>query len=215
MLQTDPDDSSGDGLLQEAVAGAVVSGPPVPRRSAGCRVVGTGPLAARLRRTVESPPSRGTDVVDVLVHHHVVPPDVGLEVARDGRLALPVVVQPRRVLVGPVVGTGAGPCLHCLDLHRRDRDPAWPHVATVLGHPAEQGGPVEVPEAVARATEGVVLLLVGSVGSPALGPVDAGLVHELGPAAPHVVTRRWVVHPACRWHAGDDDGGRPGAGRPP
>ncbi|QYC44802.1 hypothetical protein Nocox_36240 [Nonomuraea coxensis DSM 45129] len=39
-------------------------------------------------------------------------------------------------MVGPLVLPGRTACLHCLDLARRDRDPAWPIVtATVGGYP--------------------------------------------------------------------------------
>ncbi|MGI5492372.1 ThiF family adenylyltransferase [Microtetraspora malaysiensis] len=35
--------------------------------------------------------------------------------------------------VGPLVLAGSTPCLRCLDLFRRDRDPAWPSVQARLG----------------------------------------------------------------------------------
>ncbi|MCT9932533.1 ThiF family adenylyltransferase [Planotetraspora sp. A-T 1434] len=35
--------------------------------------------------------------------------------------------------VGPLVIPGTTPCLHCLDLTRRDRDPSWPAVSARLG----------------------------------------------------------------------------------
>ena len=49
------------------------------------------------------------------------------------RLAhLAVTVRDGTVVVGPLVRPGRTPCLNCLDLHRRDRDPAWPAIAAQL-----------------------------------------------------------------------------------
>lgn len=197
--------------LGPALAGLVGADPgvdaPVERDIPACPVLGAGPLAGRLRRLLGDTPTGVAARVQVVVHQHVVPPDVGLTVARSGRCTVPVVAQHRRVLVGPVVGVMSAPCLHCLDLHRRDRDPAWPALATALGHPAEQVQPLDVAEPLARAAEGLVLLLVSSV--LAGGTVSAGLGYELGPAAPHVVVRRWTTHPGCPWHAGDEAGALP------
>ncbi|HSP61258.1 MAG TPA: hypothetical protein VLO09_09365 [Ornithinimicrobium sp.] len=167
--------------------------------TAEVRVRGSGPLAGRLRRalgglraetTVRPPP-------EVAVHQHVVPPEVALAAARTGQQVLPVVVQPRRVVVGPVP-TSSGPCLHCLDLHRRDRDPHWAFVASHLGHPVEQVRPAPVPEAVQSVVEGLAVLLVEAL--RAGRAVQAGLSYEVGPQAPHVVLRRWSRHPGCPWH---------------
>lgn len=163
-----------------------------------CAVHGAGPLAARLRRALGEVSPEDHRSPQVLVHQHVTPPEVGVAVARSGRTTVPIVVQHRRVLVGPVVGPGPGPCLHCLDLHRRDRDSAWPVLAAALGHPAEQVDPVGLVDPLARAAEGLVLLLVSSV--QAGGAVSPGLAYELGRTAPHLVARRWTIHPACSWH---------------
>ncbi len=202
LRRVDGKDAGAGEVLGVALAGVPPALPPGQQADAdaatpGCAVLGAGPLASRLRRTLRGGDPDPEGRVQVVVHHHVVPPDVGLAVSRSGPPTVPVVVQGRRALVGPVVGLG-GPCLHCLDLHRRDRDAAWPQLATALGHPLEQLGPVDLPEAMARAVEGVVLLLVSAV--LAGRPVAMGLAYELGPGAPHVVVRRWAVHPGCRWH---------------
>jgi hypothetical protein len=59
-----------------------------------------------------------------------------------------------------------------------------------------------VMEEVDRAAGAVVLLLARTLLTG--GPVTPGLAYELGPRAPHLVTRRWATHPGCRWH--DQDG---------
>ena len=43
-------------------------------------------------------------------------------------------------VVGPLVRATGTPCLNCLDLHRRDRDPGWPELAAQLaGEPDAPG----------------------------------------------------------------------------
>lgn len=42
---------------------------------------------------------------------------------------LGVCLRGASVLVGPLVAARGSPCLNCLDLHRCDRDPAWPAIA--------------------------------------------------------------------------------------
>ena len=49
-----------------------------------------------------------------------------------GRAHLAVSIREGRGVVGPLVLPGASSCLHCHDLHRRDRDPIWPRIAAQL-----------------------------------------------------------------------------------
>jgi hypothetical protein len=69
--------------------------------------------------------SNPADLV-VLVATGAIRPDAGEPWLRRGIPHLPSVVQGHRVQVGPLIAGGDGPCLTCLDLHRRDRDDAWP-----------------------------------------------------------------------------------------
>lgn len=46
---------------------------------------------------------------------------------------LPASVDGQRAVVGPLVLPGHTGCLRCADLHRTDRDPAWPALAVQLG----------------------------------------------------------------------------------
>ena len=46
---------------------------------------------------------------------------------------LPASVDGQRAVVGPLVLPGRTGCLRCADLHRTDRDPAWPALAVQLG----------------------------------------------------------------------------------
>jgi hypothetical protein len=48
---------------------------------------------------------------------------------------LVVGVRDATAVVGPLVVPGRTACLHCTDLHRTDRDPAWPLLAAQLTTP--------------------------------------------------------------------------------
>jgi len=74
----------------------------------------------------------------VLVTMGALPPDVGEPWLRRGIPHLPLVVQGHRVQVAPLITAGRAPCLSFLDLHRRDRDAAWPTLLAQL----TPGGPL-------------------------------------------------------------------------
>ena len=107
---------------------------------------------------------------------------------------LSVVVRERGLVVGPLVLPGAGPCLRCLDLHRADRDPAWPRLLAQLL--ARRAPP---------AAETVSSLLGASLAAlQVLGHLDAGpppAAHgatlEVGLPEGLVARRPWPAHPAC------------------
>lgn len=96
--------------------------------------------------------------------------------------------------IGPLVLPGETACLHCLDLTRRDRDPAWPVVTARLG-----GYPVG--EIACDTT--LAALVAAAAAGHALAHLDG---------KDHVVTngtmdicpdwrwrrRSWAVHPQCR-----------------
>ncbi len=86
------------------------------------------------------PPERSTDLV-VLTDPG--PPDASLRSAlHQQRLThLPVTVDGQHAVVGPLVVPGVSSCLRCADLHRTDRDPAWPALAVQLaGRPRRRIG---------------------------------------------------------------------------
>jgi hypothetical protein len=125
---------------------------------------------------------------------------------------LPVVVSGSRALVGPWVdGTTASPCLWCLDLHRSDRDAAWPTVMTqVAGVPTSsaaappdpRGGSAAQPSSatgLSQLVAGAVAALVGQSLAGATPP--AGVSVDVSVPWPRLDHRRWRVHPRCRQHA--------------
>jgi hypothetical protein len=77
------------------------------------------------------PPERSTDLV---VLTDPAPVDTALRSAlhQDGVPHLRASVDGAQAIVGPLVVPGRTSCLRCADLHRTDRDPAWPALAVQL-----------------------------------------------------------------------------------
>ena len=105
---------------------------------------------------------------------------------------LAIVFDDAGARVGPLVEPGAGPCLRCLDLTRRDDDAAWPAIAAQLaGRPAASCTPRAALDASAVAAS----------------IVDDRLAHGLSPLADESLTfegpgalprrRRHEPHPEC------------------
>ncbi|MCW3839400.1 TOMM precursor leader peptide-binding protein [Micromonospora yasonensis] len=95
-------------------------------------------------------------------------------------------------VVGPLVRPPVGPCLHCLDLHRVDRDPDWPRLAAQLA--ADDG-----EQACAATTR---LAAAAYAVAEALAHLDGGTPETLGCAvevagAGRFRRRQWPPHPSC------------------
>ncbi len=152
-----------------------------------------------VRQDAPSPAAR-PDVV-------VVAPADGLGRAQASRLLaegcphlLALVVETTGV-VGPLVLPGRSSCLRCHDLHRADRDPAWPRLLDQVEHGA----------AVARACDATLAAIVAAQAAQQVlahldGERSAALDATLETALPGGLTRRrtWRSHPACgcQWQAG-------------
>lgn len=95
-----------------------------------------------------------------------------------------------RSVVGPFVVPGRTACLRCIDLARRDRDPAWPLVVAQLQHLAAHPRPLDVAWASAMAAAQVRRFLSGG------RPETCDATVEL---APHhgLELREWTPHPDC------------------
>jgi hypothetical protein len=128
--------------------------------------------------------------------------DAGEPWLRRGIPHLPLVVQGHRVQVGPLIVRGAGPCLTCLDLHRRDRDAAWPALLSQLAPegPLLTGAPVSLESTLTAMTAGTAAMIVHTCldGQPV--PDDLSL--ELSLPWPAIQSRRWFAHPLCECTAG-------------
>jgi hypothetical protein len=205
-------------------------------RRAGARVLvdGLGRVASAVAATLaqagvgtvgRAPPSGSATQheIVVLVRDDAIDVRVADPLVRRDVAHLAVVEHADRVVVGPLVLPGDGPCLRCLDLHRCDRDPTWSHAsAQVLAAAAGRdlpSGRAETAIAVLAAglAAGQVLLALDGV----LRPVSHGRTLDVVLPDGLIERRRWATHPSCgcaRWPGpleeppdGPPDIGRTGA----
>ncbi|MBX3098331.1 MAG: TOMM precursor leader peptide-binding protein [Salinibacterium sp.] len=147
----------------------------------------TGPDAAAL--------AQHSPALAILAAHYVFPPELHALWLRRDVPHLPILVTDTAVVVGPVVEPGSGPCLLCLELHRRDRDPAWPAIATqLLGRHSRAETPVLVAEGAAAACRLALERLAPNGITPAAG--DAASVRIDAQSGRREV-RGWHAHPEC------------------
>jgi bacteriocin biosynthesis cyclodehydratase domain-containing protein len=110
---------------------------------------------------------------------------------------LPVVFSDGGVTVGPLVRPGRGPCVRCVDLHRTDRDPAWPAMATQL---YARDRPLEsaiVRDAVAAAVAATVLAhLSGDAGTSASEHPSA-VARRFDPSSGEWTDQMHMPHKEC------------------
>lgn len=112
--------------------------------------------------------------------------------ARRRQAHLLVTVRDGTPVIGPLVPSAGSPCLNCLDLHRTERDPAWPTLAAQLA-----AAPADDPCQAAT-----LLTAAGYAAAEALTLLDGGTPELVGAAveieAPARIRRRtWPPHPAC------------------
>ena len=198
---------------------AVRAGDVLPAGASAQDVGGTWTQAtgAALERVAGVPasgrqPPTTPDLV-VLVGEHVLDARVGDDLVRRDMAHLGVVVGSDRVVVGPLVLPGRSACLRCVDLHRRDRDPAWPHlVAQLLGAAFGSGGAVAAvgETALSTAAAGVAVLQVLGQLDGQVQPDAVGRTLEL--TLPHGTVRRraWRLHGGCGCARLPDRADRPG-----
>lgn len=130
---------------------------------------GTGPTAARIltllrEAGIDARSGLATDdpAVDdaaaaIVVASFAVAPHRHQRWLRRDIPHLAVVFGDAGATVGPLVRPGDSACLRCLDLHRRDTDPAWPALAAQLHTRPAPGESELVCGAVASAAASVVL----------------------------------------------------------
>lgn len=97
-------------------------------------------------------------------------------------------------IVGPLVLPGRSSCLRCLDLHRTDRDPAWPRIVAQAAHRRP---------AVAACDLALAAHVAGLAAQQVLAHLDgfpcAAIDGTIETALPYGLPRRrsWTPHPAC------------------
>lgn len=201
-------------LVEALVKAGVAHRRPAARsgRAPSIRVHGRGPLTdllvdglrrsgARLIHTSRPHAvvrSETTDLV-VLTDQLVADPRLVRDLHAARIAHLPVRVRDGAGLVGPMVIPGVTSCLGCADLHRSDRDAAWPAVAAQLRDTVGSADRATVLATAALAlsqVETVINAVRGSVAGPP--PATLSTTLEFDVAAGSILTRHWPRHPRCR-----------------
>jgi bacteriocin biosynthesis cyclodehydratase domain-containing protein len=200
------------GLLGNLVDANIVSAkrPARRARSASIRIHGRGPLSdlldnglrcsgARVRHTSHGTAGATADSTDLVVlsDYLVADPRLVRELQAAGTPHLAVRVRDGTGLIGPMVIPGVTSCLRCADLHRSDRDAAWPALAAQLRDTVGSADRATVLATAALALNQVdrVLRAVNGAAGPAPPTLDATLEFDVN--ANSILTRRWTRHPLC------------------
>ena len=195
-----------DGLL---AAGVLRERPAAAGRALSIRVHGCGPLSelltdglrrsgARLSRSSHANAAGAPAGVDLVVLADTLAADPRL--LRDLHAArvphLPVRVRDGSGLIGPLVIPGVTSCLVCADLHRAERDPAWPALSAQL---RQVIGCADHPTVLATAAFALAQLhrIVAGVRGAAVPAPEFDTTWELDVAEASISARRWPRHPMC------------------
>lgn len=128
----------------------------------------------------------------VAVGHFVLHPELHSVWLRRDIPHLPIVWGDAEVRIGPLVEPGHGPCLHCLQRHRADADPAWPVIASqLLDRTSSLETPIRVAEVAALAARAVLARLDGGPGHASATRINAGGERS---------TESFERHPECGCH---------------
>ncbi|WP_345673837.1 TOMM precursor leader peptide-binding protein [Yinghuangia aomiensis] len=98
-------------------------------------------------------------------------------------------------VVGPFVQPGLTPCSRCLDLHRRDRDPAWPRLLTQLA--AVEPSPHRACDTVLATAVAATTALQVLMHLDGDTPTTQGATIEIPLPDAHPHRRTWHPHPSC------------------
>jgi bacteriocin biosynthesis cyclodehydratase domain-containing protein len=184
-------------------------------RSASIRIHGRGPLSdllagalrcsgARVRYSSlrhAGVTARNTDLV-VLADYLVADPRVVRGLHDASVPHLPVRVRDGTGLVGPLVIPGTTSCLRCADLHRSDKDAAWPALALQLRDAVGSADRATLLATAALALNQVdrVIKAVRDPDGPdraAEPPPTLNTTLEFDVSTGSTVSRRWSKHPRC------------------
>jgi hypothetical protein len=140
------------------------------------------------------PAERAADLV--LLTGDVSPASEAAELVRAGSPHLVVGIVETTGVVGPLVLPGRTACVRCLDLHRSDRDPAWPRLLAQLAAPASTAAcDVVLASSVATTAAQQALALLDAPGG--VLPAAANGTLELAGPGWRYRRRSWPPHPAC------------------
>lgn len=182
-------------------------------RALSIRVHGRGPLAdilvetlrcsgARIAHTSHTNVSVTAANADVVVLSDSLMADPRL--LRDLHLAgvphLPVRVRDGAGLVGPLVIPGVTSCLACADLHRTDRDSAWPAVAAQLRDVIGNADRPTVLATAAVAVSQLQRIITAVRGQEPAGapPMTLNTTLQIDVTSNTITARHWSRHPNCQ-----------------
>lgn len=181
-----------------------------PRRSASIRVHGRGPLSellaeglrcsgAKVKQSNQphaAVTSADADLV-VLSDNLVADPRLLRELHANGVAHLAVRVRDGTGLVGPLVVPGVTSCLDCADLHRRDRDAAWPAVVAQLRDTVGVADRATLLATAALALSQVNRVIGAVRGVDPDPPMSLNTTLEFDVHTGSIVARQWPKHPLC------------------
>ncbi len=168
-------------------------------RAAAAVVTGIAPAVVTELATSDEPsgPAAPLDLV-VVVSDDALDPALAARLVNRGTAHLSIVVREADTVVGPLVVPGRGPCLRCLDLHRRDADAAWPVLAAALATTRSARAAPPEPAAVASVASGLAAAAaLAHVDDPDAPGRLLGSTLELSLPDALPRERRWAAHPAC------------------
>ncbi|PRC44804.1 cyclodehydratase, partial [Mycobacterium sp. ITM-2017-0098] len=192
--------------------GVVKAAPRTHVRAASIRVHGIGPLSdllttslrcsnVRVSTSTRTNASTGRADLVVLTDYLVADPRLVRDLHDAGVAHLPVRVRDGTGLVGPLVIPGTTSCLRCADLHRSDRDAAWPALAAQLCQTVGNADRATVLATAALALneiDRVIRAVRGdSAQDPAVSPSTLNTTLEFDVARGAIEARRWSRHPEC------------------
>lgn len=179
-------------------------------RTASIRVHGRGPLSDLLVQALRSSGVRTghtsrphalvtTTTADlvVLTDFLVADPRVVRDLHNAGVPHLPVRVRDGTGLVGPLVLPGMTSCLGCADLHRCDRDAAWPAIAAQLRDTIGVADRATMLATAALALSQVNQVVAAVRGQRPDPPAALNATLEFDLDASTIVARPWTRHPLC------------------
>lgn len=206
-------DHDGFAAILDGLQGAGVLQPGIRpgSRALSIRVHGCGPLSellveglrcsgARVGHTSHANAGGAPAGVDLVVLADWLATDPRL--LRDLHTArmphLPVRMRDGAGLIGPLVVPGVTSCLSCADLHRTDRDPAWPALAVQLREVIGTGDRPTVLATAALALGQLQRVIAGvRAGSAAAPPPAFDTTWEVNVGSGAIRARRWARHPLC------------------
>jgi bacteriocin biosynthesis cyclodehydratase domain-containing protein len=203
-------------LVASLVCAGVVTTAPPPARSASIRIHGRGPLSDLLAGALRCSGAKvrhsslshagvrpGTTDLVVLSDYLVADPRVIRDLHDAGVPHLPVRVRDGTGLIGPLVIPGMTSCLRCADLHRSDRDAAWPAVAAQLRDAVGSADRATMLATAAIALSQVdrVIKAIRDSGDPRRAgepPPTLDTTLEFDVSSGSTISRRWSRHPRCQ-----------------